>query len=166
MTAREKGARRERQARKIYEDAGYAVQPFYGRAFGETDGFGLFDLVAVADSSDIDGHPKPSYERGCPRFVQVKSNRAAGINEWSREVVNRFAGVSLFADFVVCHDNEGWRLLSPYADNLNLLKITLDDVYAKTFLDEREMDCEMGEGLTAYLRGESPSDAREEPQDS
>jgi hypothetical protein len=39
----------------------------------------------------------------------------------------------------VAHDNEGWRLIAVLPDT------------TETLYDEREEDCSMGEGLTAYL---------------
>jgi len=125
-----KGDRREREAREIYENAGYEVQPFYGRPYGETDGFGHFDLVALRD----DDHP---------RFVQVKSNHARGIRDMEHELQSYFPFQAARAEYAVCHDNEGWRLLHVSLDGYTVL------------VDEREMDCNMGDQLTAYLAGET-----------
>lgn len=125
MTAKEKGARRERKVREWYENAGYMVQPFYGRSYGETDGFGLFDLVAK--------------KRGEPvRFIQVKSNRASGIREWC-EKVSEIAADGAVYDFVVVHDREGVRLLQPTEDGHTAV------------CDERDSECNMGDDFTAYL---------------
>lgn len=124
-----KGDRREREARDIYEAAGYTVQPFYGRPYGETDGFGLFDLVAT----------KP---RSPPRFVQVKSNQARGIREWTEETQQILPDWHAIADMAVCHDNAGWRL------------ITVRDNGYRTVVDERDEDVDMGEHLQLYLTDE------------
>lgn len=125
-----KGQRRERQAREIYEQAGYIVQPFYGRAYGETDGFSHFDLVALRDDALVE-------------FVQVKSNRAKGIKNMQHEIGDWFPFGSAIARYLVCHDREGWRLLSVMPDKHMVVA------------DERDQDCAMGEGITAYLSGET-----------
>lgn len=125
-----KGQRRERQAREIYEAAGYIVQPFYGRPYGETDGFSHFDLVAIRSDSMLE-------------FVQVKSNRAKGIKNMQHEIGHWFPFAHAIARYLVCHDREGWRLLSVLPDKHMVV------------VDEREQDCKMGAGVTAHLAGET-----------
>jgi len=124
-----KGDRRERQAQEIYEAAGYWVQPFYGRKFGETDGFGHFDMVALRADQPV-------------RFVQVKSNRARGIKKMVDQLFGTFPYGPARAEFAVCHDGKGWRL------------INVDPEGYQTLVDERDHDCNMGDQLTAYLAGE------------
>lgn len=121
-----KGNRRERQAREIYEDSGYATQSFRGTRYAESDGFGLFDFVVLGN--------------GQIRFVQVKSNRPRGYQEWFEDVLDLAGPAEMYADYLVCYDNEGWRLIG-----------TNPDLEPTTFVDEREVDCAMGEKLTEYL---------------
>ena len=124
---REKGNRRERQAAEIYESAGYEVERSYDQRFGRTDFFGHFDLMAV--------------RRDGLRFVQVKSNEVQGIadvNRWARQ----WAPPGALFDFLVCYDREGWRLIRCWPDG---------DTHS-TAVDERELGCDMGEGVTAWLQ--------------
>jgi hypothetical protein len=121
-----KGTRRERQAKEIYEHAGYAVANPERSKYGANDFYNHWDLVAM----------QPGRE---PRFVQVKSNVARGIGKVWREAQEYFAFEHCTAEFAVCHDSEGWRLLS------------VTESGHTTVYDEREHDCQMGSGLTAYL---------------
>lgn len=129
MSSKAKGARRERQAAELYERAGYETYRPQESKFGETDIFGLFDLLAVPTSG------------GQPVLTQVKSNVAKGIEEWCEDVDGRF-GAGVEFQFLVCHDREGWRIIRPYGEPV-------------TVLDEREMDVSMGDGVVEYLRGEA-----------
>lgn len=122
-----KGKRRERQAAKLYEAAGYQVEtPVETKWDTNTDFFNLFDGMAS------DG--------GWLRFYQVKSNRAVGINDYfedAAETVPKFAVI----DYLVCHDREGWRFAEVRQNGYEWV------------VDERDMDCKMGEGVTDYLNG-------------
>lgn len=128
-----KGKRRERQADDIYADAGYVTFRPPRTKYDETDIFGLFDLLAI-------GH-------GHVRLIQVKgtsSNVAYGpwfeaVKGWVHDNVRR-PPRSLVHDFVICYDREGWRLIGEGGDG------------PETFVDERELDCNMGDGLREYLR--------------
>lgn len=123
---RQKGYRRERQAVEIYEAAGYAVEKSVSQRHGRTDWFGHFDMMAVRPD-DL-------------RLSQIKSNAALGIadiNEWARKHAPAFVNF----DMLVAHDREGWRLIELDPDG---------DTYSVT-VDERELDCQMGENVTAYL---------------
>lgn len=143
-----KGKRRESEASKIYEQAGYETYRPQESKWGETDMFGLFDMIAVPGTDD--NNKRVLRENAPVRFVQVKSNRASGIEAWCTEVAERFRGPCV-ADFVVCHDREGWRLLSP------TLKRNEDGTVAhETLIDERELDCEMGSVLVNYLENARP----------
>lgn len=134
MSSKSKGQRREREARELYEQAGYEVQPFRGTRYEEKDGFELFDFVAIAD--------------GYPRFVQVKANQLRNASGFFEECVDRFGGARIHADLVVCYDREGWRLLDPvHGPDRN--------PEPKTFVDERELDVSMGDGLAWYLGWEN-----------
>lgn len=126
--SKSKGSRRERQARQHYEAANYRVQPFYGRRYGETDGFNLFDLVAV----------RPYAE---PHFVQVKSNVARGLNGWADAVADLMGGAPARCLYAVCHDREGWRCIEAEAEGATT-----------TVFDGRDADGDMGDALTEWLR--------------
>jgi hypothetical protein len=121
-----KGTRREQEACEIYEDAGYRTYRPATVQYGENDVFGLFDLIAMRPDS-------------VPRYVQVKSNSARGINQWCRDVRRLVPPEHAHAEFLVCHDREGWRLLRPTSDGYT------------TVYDEREKDVRMGAGVTEWL---------------
>lgn len=124
-----KGKRRERQAAGLYERAGWETFRPQESKYGETDIFGLFDLLAIGSA------PEPTH------LVQVKSNRAAGINDWSEETLH-YAADGVRVRMLVCHDREGWRILDPVPGGY------------RTVLDERDRDYQMGDGVVAYLGGD------------
>jgi len=121
-----KGTRREQQACDIYEAAGFETYRPATVQYGENDIYGLFDLIAFG------AHPEPYH------YVQVKSNRAAGINQWAENALH-FATEDVRVRMLVCHDNEGWRALDPVPGGYNV-------VY-----DGRDNEQNMGDGLTAFL---------------
>lgn len=125
---KKKGDRRERQAKEILEEAGWQVcTPNYDR-YRNTDFFNAFDLMAM----------RPEEK---PKFIQVKSNRAEGIQDFVervREFVN-FRSVSV--EYWICHDNEGWRVLDILPENMQ------GNRTYRTVLDERDLDCNMGQHL-------------------
>lgn len=128
--SRKKGNRRENQAAKLYEDAGYvterSVQANYGT---RSDWFELFDIMAIRPGEEL-------------RFAQVKSNNAGGVREWFT-TAETLVPPEVELDFLVCHDREGWRLLRP-SDEHNYV----------TVLDERKTDVPMGESVRDYLEGD------------
>jgi|AKVG01.1.fsa_nt_gi hypothetical protein len=121
-----KGQRRERQAKEIYEQAGYQVAHPERSKFGDNDLFNHWDLLAMQPGSR-------------PRFVQVKSNRATGIRTVQQDMQRYFAWGYCVGEYAVCHDREGWRLITLLPDQTTVL------------VDERDKDCDMGQALTAYL---------------
>lgn len=124
-----KGQTRERQAAEIYEAAGYETYRPETSMYGDNDVFGLFDMLAF-NGDEL-------------RMVQVKSNRAAGIESWRERAVEYALLRPVFVDFLVCHDREGWRLIQPLTDG------------HRTVYDERkEWDGSMGRGLEEWLRTE------------
>lgn len=127
---RKKGNRREQEAADIYRGAGYEVERSVQAHYGaRSDWFGLADLMAV--------HPERRI-----RFVQVKSNRAAGIRAFFGDAEEVVSMEHVALDFLVCHDREGWRLLRPHDEN-----------NYQTVVDERGRNCPMGDGVRAWLQG-------------
>lgn len=130
-----KGARRERECRKIYESAGFWVYSPQNPKYGDNDLWNLFDLACYRRTDST------------LRLVQVKSNGARGIRKWCT-VARNFEDVGrVHVDFVVPYDGKGWRLIQP------------DDDGHATVYDERDHDVKMGDGLTEFLRlGDSSED--------
>lgn len=133
MSARQKGNRRERKAADLYEAAGYQVERATAGGFQSPDFFDLFDLLAFNPGEGLD-------------LVQVKSNRAEGIEQWCADTLPFQTTRGLCPLMLVCYDYEGWRVIIP----------SDEDAYVDA-VDERELDCRMGEGVTEYLRtGKAP----------
>jgi hypothetical protein len=135
-----KGKRAEREAAEHYEAAGYRTFRPQESQYGETDIYGLFDILAVP----------PAGANDKVRLVQVKSNRAAGIEAWTEEAMAYYSS-SVHVEFLVRYDGEPgphtpperWRLICPFQDPFNR---------HETVLDERDDDVAGGgEGLTEYL---------------
>lgn len=93
-----KGKRRERQARKHLEAKGYDTFSPPEVKYGDTDIFNLFDIVA-SDGTNV-------------KFIQVKSNEAKGINDWTERASDIMPVETVDVEFWVCHDREGWRKLA------------------------------------------------------
>jgi len=137
--SRSKGSRRDREAREVFEDAGFVTEKSVPAKYGRTDWFGgLFDFMAARPGTAF-------------RLVQVKGGSASGI----REMVE-WAGSNLptnvEAEYAVYYKQEGWRLV----------RTDVDGSYA-TLYDERKDDdvgpnvdtpLNLGEGLTRYLSAE------------
>jgi len=120
-----KGSRNERAAVELLQSAGYATYRPATVRFGENDPFGLFDVLAF----HVD---KP------PLFVQVKSNRAGGVQAWMRQTW-LWASHGLLCQYWVKHDREGWRILEPDTDGY------------RTVVDERKRDGTIGQYVADYL---------------
>lgn len=127
-----KGKRRERECADIFEEAGFRTYRPQESKWGETDIFGLFDILAVPGPGDL----------GQVRLIQVKSNGARGIESWAHDAL-AYASHTVRVQFAVCYDREGWRLIDPYD--------TGTGVDWRTVYDEREDSHAMGGGLTDYL---------------
>ena len=127
--SREKGNRRERQAEEMYQQAGFKTEICRGLRWGNTDWFGLFDIMAIQGGEKV-------------RFVQVKSNQVHKVDDWIAKARRFCPSEHVDLDYLVCHDYEGWRLIREG-----------DDGYT-TVYDERDDVCKMGEGLTQYLKNE------------
>ena len=129
-----KGSRREREAVDLWQRAGFATYRPATVRFGENDIFGLFDVLAVSPRHDA------------VHGVQVKSNRATGIQKWARHTALwRALGWRTF--YAVPVDNSGWRILE------------VPDVMktAASVVDERDRDCAMGQRVVDWLRSEARS---------
>jgi len=127
-----KGTRREREAVELHQRAGFATYRPATVQYGENDVFGLFDLLAVSPSHDA------------VHAVQVKSNRADGIRAWARHTALwRRLGWRTF--YAVPVDGDGWRMLECQTSDG-------EGPHAYTVMDERDMDCAMGEGVVQWLR--------------
>jgi hypothetical protein len=68
--------------------------------FGDNDVFNLFDVLAFLPHGGL-------------QMVQVKTNRAAGVHEWCRDVEPFRRAVGMYPVMAVRHDNDGWRLIEP-----------------------------------------------------
>lgn len=134
MSSRQKGNRREVQCARLYEEAGYMVERATSGGYRSEDFYDLFDHLAFDPyAAEL-------------RCVQVKSNRAAGIEEWMQRAI-LFADIGhVHVEYAVCYDREGWRLVAPRFDD--------DGLTAETRFDGRDRDGAMGEALVEYLRGE------------
>ena len=130
MSGKRKGNRRERQAAELYERAGYETYRPQESKYGETDIFGLFDVLAIGPA------PEPTH------LLQVKSNRATGITAWG-EAALAYARDGVRVRMLVCHDRAGWRIIDPVPGGHRVV------------LDERERDYQMGDGVVPYLGGEA-----------
>ena len=130
-----KGRRREKQAADIYERAGFdTYRPPRARG-GPTDVFGLFDLLAIGP-------------RGLD-MVQVKSNRAAGIEAFCEDTLPFQTTRGLCPLMMVCYDGQGghdptppcWRVVIPSDDDAHV-----------TVVDERDDDTDGdGAGVVEWL---------------
>lgn len=129
-----KGSRREREAVELWQRAGFATYRPATVRFGENDVFGLFDLLAVSPS------------HGSVHAVQVKSNRATGINAWARHT-RLWRALGWRTMYAVPVDSQGWRIIEGW---------TTDDgmCHPQTVVDERTEDCAMGDGVVDWLRSE------------
>lgn len=122
--SRDKGNRAERDAEAIYEDCGYRVFRPQESKFGETDIYGAFDILATP----------PAGSNLPVRFVQVKSNRAEGIETW-REDAMEYATASTTVEMLIRHDGHGgphptpptWRVIVPYVDPTFRHEVVVDE---------------------------------------
>lgn len=126
MGSREKGNRRERQARELLEKKGYLVETPNSTRFQREDFFGLFDIIAIEPEEKI-------------RLIQVKSNVATDINEFQTEVCNKMPTEHTVCEYWVCHDSAGWRV------------IQIANSGRETVVDERSQNGNMGDGILEYL---------------
>lgn len=132
-----KGSRRERECVELWQQAGFATYRPATVRFGENDIFGLFDVLAVSPRHDA------------VHGVQVKSNRATGIQKWARHTALwRALGWRTF--YAVPVDNSGWRLVEcheTWGENTDTADV----------VDERELSCAMGQRVVDWLDSEARS---------
>jgi len=121
-----KGSRRERQFVQLLQNAGLATYRPATVQYGENDVFGLFDVLAVSPShADVYG-------------IQVKSNRATGINAWTRHT-RLWRELGWITMYAVPVDSEGWRL------------IVCNDEERRDVIDERTTDGNIGEAVEEWF---------------
>ena len=122
-----KGKDNEREARlDILEEVGWETTAVKHTKFGETDFFGLFDLIAFKEGNK-------------PLFAQVRTNRPREITSFHEQCADKqvpfdYVDVEMWTRY----DREGWRID----------KITPDG--ATTILDEREYDCNIGDKVRKF----------------
>lgn len=129
--SKQKGDRRERQAREILESAGYKVETPnstpYPQPYG-VDFFGLFDFMAFKEDEK-------------PIFGQVKSNGFRGIRSFPDDCQEHqvpFAYVRV--QYWTCYDGEGWRIAE-------INKNGYDTVYDEREYDEKVLHSRVDEGV-------------------
>lgn len=133
--SRRKGNKRERQAREIYAEAGFAVEKAVAERYGRTDFFGLFDFMAVRSDTF--------------RFVQVKGGSASGIgeiNEWAAE----HCPTGVNCEFAVYYKKEGWRLVRALPDQGSYTTV-YDERKDEDVGPHVDTPLNLGEGLTEFL---------------
>lgn len=130
MSNKSKGNKRERQAQKIMEEAGWTVEKPVNTQYSKNkDFFHLFDRIAVKKGEPV-------------VFIQVKSNRASGITKWAKDV-DDLLGLDNPACryyYFVPYDYEGWRIIE-------VKKNGRTDV-----VDERKVSCDMGEQTCKFFK--------------
>lgn len=129
MSSKSKGNKREREAQKLLEKAGWTVEkPVNTRFTSNKDFFHLFDRMAVKKDHPI-------------IFVQVKSNGATGINKWMENVDNLIGldNPAFKFYYFVPYDYEGWRIIKVNGET------------RKDVVDERKTSSEMGEETKQFF---------------
>ena len=138
MIGMSKGKRNEREAANLYERAGYETFRPQESKFGETDMFGLGDILAV--------HPDRQ-----PVFAQVKTNGPDGYKNWFGDCA-KLLPPCFETHYAIKYDYEGWRLL---------VDRPVGNGYVEA-VDEREIsdigpnhhsERSFGDGVVDFLRG-------------
>lgn len=131
-----KGSRREREYVSLCKRAGMATYRPATVQYGENDPFGLFDVLAFS----------PAHSR--IHAVQVKSNRASGIEAWQgHTALFRRLGMRTF--YAVPVDRKGWRI------------IECKDALRRTVVDERDGTGAIGDGVVQWLESLQNTGERE-----
>lgn len=97
--SKNKGKRREREARSALESVGYAVETPNATKYQREDFFNLFDIIAI-------------HQDRKPMLIQVKSNVARGINDFALEVNKKIPSQYFRVQYWVCYDRKGWRIIN------------------------------------------------------
>lgn len=145
MNTRDKGQRWERRVAGVYERAGYEEFRPEESQYGETDMFGLFDIVLMPTEEAAD----------CwPRMSQVRSGEgSSGVETILEAMRDRFKdGVRVRADVVQYYPGHGGPHPTPW--RLRLIRVVGDDY--RTMVDEREDGVPAeGDGVVSFLQGHS-----------
>ena len=137
-----KGKRNERRAAELYEQAGFRTFRPQESKFGETDMFGLFDIMAI-----------PPANSHCPvHLIQVKTNRASGIESWLEDADPFHCIGTTQPVFLVAYDGQGGH--NPIPQRWRLIRHGVSDAGPKEeWVDERDEDVRGdGEGVVRYLQ--------------
>jgi len=127
-----KGSRRERELVELLKNAGMATYRPATVRYGENDMFGLFDVLAISPS------------HSAVYAIQVKSNKAVGIEKWGRNT-QLFRSIGWETYYAVPVDNQGWKLLDPGEEPNDGRKS------AAVLVDESELNGSMGEHITGFF---------------
>lgn len=106
--SKDKGDRRERQAKEALESNRYRAETPNATKFQRLDFFGLFDIIAI--------HPEQK-----PILIQVKSNSARGIRDFSEKSDKIIPQKYFHVHYWVCHDREGWRVIDVVSGDTEVL---------------------------------------------
>lgn len=144
--SKQKGRTNERRVDRLYQQAGYRTYRPENASYGDNDMWNLFDVGAVADSPDSDSQLI---------LTQVKTNTTGGELTAFFDDTRLFTAVSgVTVHFVVVHDGHG----GPHAESPACrLAAPLEPAAAgyHWVVDERDEDCDCGELVVAYLRGDA-----------
>lgn len=121
------GTRREREARDLYEAAGYDTFSPPRTKFGDNDIFNQFDILAAKYAAT-------------PRLVQVSTN-ANGRKDFMVDAAT-FWSRGFVPEYIQVYKREGWRLMQPVDGTGEW----------ETIVDDREHDGGMGAGIVEYLK--------------
>lgn len=126
VNSRKKGLRNQRKAVDVYESVGFNAITPNATKFQREDFFGYFDIIAM--------HPETK-----PHYVQVKSESARGINDFSDSVMDIVPSEYVRVFYFVYHSYEGWRI------------IEISDSEYTTVYDGRDNGKNIGEGAKDFL---------------
>jgi hypothetical protein len=102
VNTKQKGARREKQAKELLESGGWLVERAkMGSRFEKNkDFFHLFDLIALKKVNGITYH----------RWIQIKSNRCPKkVREEIKEFSKNYLGETDIAEVWIFKDRKGWE---------------------------------------------------------
>lgn len=136
------GNRTERDIEGCFNEAGYWTYRPENASYGDNDMWNLFDIGAVSVHVD---------RKGRLWLIQAKSNGTQGELKRFFENTEPFQAVSgVSVGFAIRYDGHGGPHAKPAA--IRLAAATADGY--EWVVDERDMDCRMGEGVVEWLGGE------------